>query len=89
MLDTNKLLEERGKTHGDYAVQATVAQALKNTMRRAPKWAALTDAMRDALEMDAVKTSRILCGNAYEPDHWDDKAGYAKLISNELHKEQS
>lgn len=84
MDETSQLLEARGKTHGDYKIQANVAQQLKKILRSAPNWEVLSDSQRDSLEMDAVKTSRILCGDPDEPDHWDDKAGYAKLVANEL-----
>jgi len=79
-----KILKTRAKTHGDYATMAHTAQALKEAMRNTPNWHELPDYMREALEMDATKTARILCGNAYEPDHWHDKAGYATLVENLL-----
>jgi hypothetical protein len=79
-----KILKTRAKTHGDYATTAHTAQALKEAMRNTPNWHELPDYMREALEMDATKTARILCGNAYEPDHWHDKAGYATLVEGLL-----
>lgn len=79
-----KILKTRAKTHGDYATTAHAAQALKEVMRNTPNWHELPDYMREALEMDATKTARILCGNAYEPDHWHDKAGYATLVEGLL-----
>jgi hypothetical protein len=36
---------------------------------------------REALDMIALKLSRILSGQANFKDHWDDIAGYAKLGS--------
>jgi hypothetical protein len=79
-----KILKTRAKTHGDFTELAAVAQALKTTIRSAPNWHNLPYHMREALEMDATKTARILCGNAYEPDHWHDKAGYATLVEGLL-----
>ena len=38
--------------------------------------------MREALEMTAHKTARILTGEPSEPDHWLDKAGYYTLVAN-------
>ena len=79
-----KILKTRAKTHGDYAMVAHTAQTLKEVMRNTPNWHELPDYMREALEMDATKTARILCGNAYEADHWHDKAGYATLVEGLL-----
>ena len=79
------VLQDRGKTHGDFSVQSTICFNLKATMRSGPR--ALGPAHQEALEMIAVKISRILCGNPNEIDHWVDIAGYAKLVSDMLEKE--
>lgn len=72
------LVTERGKTHGDWMRQAVIAQELKRVIA---DWdtAGIKPQQREALEMIAVKMSRILSGNPNEPDHWDDIAGYAVL----------
>lgn len=77
--DLQALTSERGKTHGDWNEQARLASELKAVMRGSLNWYSLKPHQREALDMDAVKTSRILTGNPDEPDHWDDKAGYAFL----------
>jgi hypothetical protein len=41
---------------------------------------------REALDMIALKLSRILSGQAEFKDHWDDIAGYAKLASEACDK---
>lgn len=79
MTDTEALLGERGKTHGDYGAQARMTQKIKNTFRSGQNWENLNDVQRDALEMAAVKIGRILTGDPDVADHWDDLAGYAKL----------
>jgi len=76
-----ELLSEREKTHGKYRDVAALSQALKDVMRSSKNWHRLTDGQREALEMDASKTARILSGDADFRDHWDDKAGYSKLGS--------
>jgi hypothetical protein len=38
----------------------------------------------EALEMIAHKIGRILSGDPNHQDHWDDIAGYAKLVSERL-----
>ena len=78
------VLTDRGKTHGDFPVQSTICFNLKATMRLGPH--ALSAPHQEALEMIAVKISRILCGNPDEIDHWLDIAGYAKLVSDMLEK---
>jgi hypothetical protein len=75
------LLNERAKTHGDYPVVAAIAQQLKETLRQTPGWQNLSDVQRETLDMECSKNARILSGNPNEPDHWDDKAGYNRLVS--------
>lgn len=81
---TQTLLDERRKTHGDFRDHARITQALKRTMRNESGFALLSDSQREALEMNAHKIGRILAGNPNFQDHWDDLAGYAKLVSNQL-----
>lgn len=83
-MDTNEILQERNKTHGDYAKQAGITQELKRVMHGSPNWGDLTDSERDSLEMVAVKVGRILAGKPHFQDHWDDIAGYAKLVANQI-----
>lgn len=80
------LLDEREKTHGPYAVKAEIIQRLKDVMRSYDGWDALTNAQRESLEMIVHKIGRVLSGNPNTVDHWDDIAGYAKLISKSLAK---
>ncbi len=78
------LLTTRETTHGDYADTARIAQTLKEALRSQHGWGNLDDAQRESLEMMATKQARILSGNPNEKDHWDDIAGYAKLVSERL-----
>lgn len=79
MTDIVSLTTERAKTHGSWIEQATMSAILKRDMRTASGWHALPAYKAEALDMLAVKIARILCGNADEPDHWDDIQGYALL----------
>ena len=82
-LDLDKLsavLADRGKTHGDFHDQAAISQQIKRVLARGPT--TLHEPYREALEMIAVKMSRIVSGNPDEVDHWLDIAGYAKLVSD-------
>lgn len=83
-MDTNELLTQRNRTHGDYREQSRITQEFKRLMRDTPNWRGLSDSEKDSLEMVAVKVGRILAGNPHFKDHWDDIAGYAKLIANQI-----
>jgi hypothetical protein len=78
----NDVLDAREKTHGSYDDVASMAQALKDTLRGGKNWKHLDDMQRETLEMLASKIGRILSGNPHEVDHWRDIAGYAQLIVN-------
>ena len=75
------ILAERNKTHGDFGANARISQAIKEKMKATPHWAALNNEMKETLEMIALKISRILSGDPWTKDHWDDIAGYASLAS--------
>jgi hypothetical protein len=76
-----EILNTRQKTHGDYDETAEIAQALKAITRNGSK---LPPVARESLDMIMTKIARILSGNPDEMDHWDDIAGYAKLVSERL-----
>lgn len=84
MDDTQKILLERSKTHGDYRQTAKTIQEIKTTLRVQPNWANLNPQQREALEMISHKIGRILAGNPNVKDHWVDIAGYATLVANLL-----
>jgi hypothetical protein len=80
----DKLLVEREKTHGPYKVKAKIIQDLKCAMELTEGWDNLNDMQRESLHMIAHKIGRILSGNPNCADHWDDVAGYARLVSKSL-----
>ncbi len=82
-------LQERGRKNGTFEDAARVTQAIKLALRNSPNWAGLPDSMKEALEMDANKTGRILAGDSLCHDHWHDKAGYATLVANGLAARES
>ena len=84
--DINALLAERGKTHGDYVVHALITQDLKRVINHhvGDLDRRLDDDMAETLDMIAHKIGRIIAGNAAEPEHWRDVAGYAQLVANRL-----
>jgi hypothetical protein len=84
--DTDDLLAEREKTHGPYTEKARIIQGLKEVMRSGSGWYGLSDVQRESLEMIVHKIGRILSGDPNCVDHWDDLAGYAKLVSRDVTK---
>lgn len=86
--DTDALLAEREKTHGDFTVHADVTQYIKDLLRFQPNWQKLTPAMKESLDMIGHKIGRIMAGNATHNDHWDDIAGYARLVSLRITEER-
>lgn len=78
-----ELLAERAKTHGDYRVHARVTQRLKHSIRPEPGYVALNESQMEAIDMIFHKIGRVIAGNANFKDHWDDIAGYAKLVANQ------
>lgn len=77
-MERDPLLQEREKTHGDFARNAKISQELKTRFGNYGMQE-FNDVHKEALDMIALKLSRILSGQANFKDHWDDIAGYAKL----------
>jgi hypothetical protein len=80
----DKLIVAREKTHGPYSVKAKIIQNLKCAMETTNGWHGLNDMQRESLHMIAHKIGRILSGDPNVADHWDDVAGYARLVSKSL-----
>lgn len=77
---TDELLAQRQKTHGYFDDNARISQGIHRAMHVAGWWK-LSDVQREVLEMFAHKIGRILAGNPDYKDHWEDIAGYARLVS--------
>lgn len=82
---TTQLLNERGKTHGNYTDHARITQNLKRELEAEHGWSNLNDCQREALHMIVHKIGRIIAGNSHFRDHWDDIAGYARLVAERCH----
>ena len=80
MTDRDPLLVERESTHGNFTTNARISQILKEIFLD-NGYKHFTPAQIEALDMIALKLSRILSGQPNFRDHWDDIAGYAKLAS--------
>ena len=81
-MNIDDLLKDKETTHGAFDDTATIAQNLKAVMRRGKNWETLPLGSREALELIATKAARILNGDASDPEHWNDIAGYARLRAN-------
>jgi len=81
---TSKILAERGKSHGDFTDNARVMQSLKEVVRRERGWEGLNSVQREAIDMILHKIGRAVSGNPNWHDHWDDIAGYARLVSERI-----
>ena len=81
-LNADRLLVERNLTHGSFEDNAAISQALKRIFRAEEGWKELTDIEREALDMIALKFSRVLSGRSMERQHWEDVVGYAKLVQD-------
>ena len=77
----NPILNEREKTHGNFDHTAQSASYLNEFFATRYRQKQQKNPVREeALRMIASKLARILEGNAAEPDHWRDIAGYAELV---------
>lgn len=80
---TATILASRGKTHGPFAENARVMQALKREARSGVTYEKLSDAHKEALDMILHKVGRIVNGDGNFDDHWVDISGYAELAKIE------
>jgi len=80
------LLQERAKSYGTFILLAKTAQEFKSVLYRelGARNKRLADDQAEALDMILTKIARVVNGNADVVDHWEDIAGYAKLVSERL-----
>ena len=78
-LTSKELTDARKGQHGNWFVQAEMANRLKEQLRTSSKWEGMVPMQKEALDMIATKMSRIVCGDPSHVDHWDDIGGYAYL----------
>lgn len=81
-MDTQELLLVRRKTHGDFAKTAELAVMLASMC--APKPDDEPRVLQHGREMICVKLARVASGDPLAAEHWDDIAGYAKLVADWL-----
>lgn len=83
------VLNEREKVHGNFSINALYAQEFKQLARESINWRLCTDIQRESVDNILQKVARLLAGDNYYKDHWDDIQGYAKLASNEIEEIES
>lgn len=81
MTGTAAILAERAKTHGNYDDDARCAMRFLDVLAD-EETDRLTEPQRHSLRMICHKIARIVTGDAAFKDHWDDIAGYAKLVAD-------
>lgn len=79
------VLNEREKTHGDFAQVAHIASETRKLVMGNYRY---SDVQCEALTMIATKLARIACGDPDVRDHWEDIAGYAQLVVRDLRRRQ-
>lgn len=77
------LLDNRHVTHGDFRSNARISQLIKSVFRATEHWQHLDDTEKEAMDMIAIKFSRVLSGKSLERQHWEDVEGYARLVVRE------
>ena len=87
-MNPKELTGERRTTHGSFAMNAEISQSLKKVFTQY-HYKMLPDVQKEALDMIALKISRILSGHNNFRDHWDDCAGYAHLAAESCEKDPS
>ena len=85
-MNTDDILQDRGKRYGNYMDQTTISGELRRVMDfwANERKAKLAYDQADALVMIAVKISRIINGDPDYSDNWRDIAGYATLVADRL-----
>lgn len=90
-INIENVLNERGATHGSFALQGTLSVELKEAIQRSmdlPKYVLkpfehqCSYPQLEAIHMILHKIARIVAGDARFQDHWVDIIGYATLGVN-------
>jgi sulfur carrier protein ThiS len=85
MTSVAEILLQRGHRYGEYINVATTSQELKHIIAKGATAHSMPDNdMLESLDMIANKIARIVNGDPYYKDSWQDIAGYAQLIVDKL-----
>ena len=84
-MTVDDVLNQRQKTHGNFADVAEIAQTIKDAIDTLGS-GELSHTHREALDLIATKMARIVSGDPNNIDHWLDIEGYARLVRNILER---
>ena len=79
-VDTDALIAERERTHGNFDLTAAVAQKLKAVFRDTRNWPSLSDRQREGCDLLACKLARFFSGDPEVDDHLVDAISYIELV---------
>lgn len=81
------ILSQRGPIYGPFISNADVSQQLKDVFQSSPNWNVMAADAKEALDVVALKVSRILTGADPEYlDNWDDACNYFRLVADRIRK---
>lgn len=85
---TESILAERATQHGSFTDNSRLVCALLRVARASPNGEAMVndETINIGVFMILHKLARALSGDLRYADHWDDIAGYAKLVSKYVGK---
>lgn len=86
MNDLKIILKERGKRYGGFERHAEISQELKRLINVYSNPSLFKPYQKEAMCMIMHKIARILNGDPSYADSWQDIAGYAQLVVDELTK---
>ncbi len=78
-MNTEAVIENRGKDYGKYSEVSRLDQAFKTVLTSGRNWDTLPDNQKTSLEMITHKIARILNGDPTKEDTWLDISGYSTL----------
>lgn len=84
-----KILQERGKTHGDFECVSITSQEIKDAIHTGNNYHQIHSMAKESLDMIACKIARIVNGDFIYKDHWVDIVGYAQLIVDEIEEAEA
>ena len=86
----NKVLNERGNRYGDFKDHANIAQRLKRVAQDHGLYSnqKFENIHKESIDMIFHKIARIINGDPNYDDSWIDIEGYAKLVTDHIHKNE-
>jgi hypothetical protein len=83
-MSLKKTLETRAATHGDFKIHAEIELALREFADKELEGKDVSPVQRIGLGMIIHKMARILTNGHNHADSWEDLAGYALRVSQDM-----